>query len=127
MLFVAAVGATFAQEYLQERASHALPYGFKKFSLSGPVPTCARWKEHMPVNRDPVAYRLYIEARKVWRSKIGWQLTREELTRILADARKAADMGDWGARALMAHFYLYGLSSPCLLRLLLGHSIYLVL
>lgn len=56
-----------------------------------------------------MAYRIYIEARKVWRSKIGWQLSREETTRILADVRKAADLGDWGARALLAHFYLYGL------------------
>jgi TPR repeat protein len=63
----------------------------------------------MPSTRDPATYRLYIEARKVWRSKIEWQLTREEATRILTDMRKAADLGDWGARALMAHFYLEGL------------------
>jgi TPR repeat protein len=52
-----------------------------------------------------------MEARRVWRSKIGWQLTREELTRILADVSKASEMGDWGARALLAHFYFYGLGS----------------
>lgn len=63
----------------------------------------------MPATRDPKAFRLYIEARKVWRSKIGWQLTRDETERILSDVSKAADMGDWGARALLAHFYLYGL------------------
>ncbi|XLZ72904.1 DUF6396 domain-containing protein [Massilia sp. SR12] len=63
----------------------------------------------MPTQRDPAAFNIYIEARKVWRSKIGWQLTREETTRILTDVRTAAEMGDWGARALMAHFYLYGL------------------
>lgn len=63
----------------------------------------------MPVTRDPKAFRLYIEARRIWRSKIGWQLTRLEMTRILADVSRAADLGDWGARALMAHFYLYGL------------------
>jgi len=63
----------------------------------------------MPSTRDPATYRLYIEARKVWRSKIEWQLTHEEAIRILTDVSKAANLGDWGARALMAHFYLYGL------------------
>jgi len=109
LLVVLAVGAFFLNSYLQERALHALPYGFKKFSLDDPLPACARWKEHMPASRDRAAYRLYIEARKVWRSKIGWQFTREEATRILTDVKKAADLGDWGARALMAHFYLRGL------------------
>ncbi|MBJ7311134.1 sel1 repeat family protein [Rugamonas sp. CCM 8940] len=102
-------GTYFLIDYLQERALHALPYGFKKFNLSDPPPACGRWKAHMPATRDPATYRLYIEARKVWRSKIAWQFTHEEATRILTDVRKAADLGDWGARALMAHFYLYGL------------------
>lgn len=88
---------------------HALPYGFKKFRLSDPLPACARWRDHMPRNRDPDAFRLYIEARKVWRSKIEWQLTHDEAMRILIDVKKAADLGDWGARALLAHFYLEGL------------------
>ena len=88
---------------------HALPYGFKKFTLDDPLPACARWKEHMPASRDPAAYRLYIEARKVWRSKIEWQLAREEATRILTDVKTSAKLGDWGARALLAHFYLEGL------------------
>jgi len=103
------VGAHLVHEYLQERALHALPYGFKKFKLSDPLPACERWKRHMPSTRDPSAYRLYIEARKVWRSKIEWQLTREEATRILTDVSKAAELGDWGARALLAYFHLYGL------------------
>ncbi len=102
-------GAVFLNQYLQERALHALPYGFKKFSLDDPLPDCARWKDHMPATRDPATYRLYIEARKVWRSKIEWQLTREEATRILNDVSKAAELGDWGARALLAHFHLEGL------------------
>lgn len=109
LLAVVLAGAYFVHEYLQERALHALPYGFKKFKLSDPLPACERWKRHMPSTRDPSAYRLYIEARKVWRSKIGWQFTREEATRILTDVSKAAELGDWGARALLAHFYLYGL------------------
>ncbi|NRR34207.1 sel1 repeat family protein [Oxalobacteraceae bacterium] len=104
-----ATGAFLFNDYLQERALHALPYGFKKFSLSDPLPACARWKEHMPATREPTMYQLYFEARKLWRSKIEWQLTRDEATRILTDVRKAADLGDWGARALLAHFYLEGL------------------
>ncbi|OEZ99928.1 Sel1 repeat protein [Duganella sp. HH101] len=87
---------------------HALPVGFKKFKLADPPPACDRWKQHMPSIRDPGAYRLYIEARKVYRSKIEWQLTHEEASRILKDVSQAADLGDWGARALLAHFYLYG-------------------
>ncbi|OFJ48291.1 hypothetical protein BA896_004200 [Janthinobacterium lividum] len=88
---------------------HTLPYGFKKFSMSDPLPACARWKDHMPASRDPAAYRLYIEARKVWRSKIEWQLSHDEAMRILTDVKTSADAGDWGARALLAHFYLEGL------------------
>jgi len=90
--------AVFLSPYLQERALHVLPYGFKKFSLDDPLPACARWKDHMPRTRDPAAYQLYIEARKIWRSKIGWQLTRDETTRILTDVKKAAELGDWGTR-----------------------------
>lgn len=103
------VSGFLVNRYIQERALHALPKGFTKFNLSDPVPSCGRWKEHMPATRDPAAYQLYIEGRKIWRSKIGWQLSREETTRILTDVSEAADTGDWGAQALMAHFYLYGL------------------
>ncbi|MCL6486084.1 MAG: sel1 repeat family protein [Janthinobacterium lividum] len=104
------VAAAFSlPSYLQERALHTLPYGFKKFSMSDPLPACARWKDHMPASRDPAAYRLYIEARKVWRSKIEWQLSHDEAMRILTDVKTSADAGDWGARALLAHFYLEGL------------------
>ncbi|MBJ7312398.1 sel1 repeat family protein [Rugamonas sp. CCM 8940] len=109
MLAILAAGSYFLIDYLQERALHALPYGYKKFNLSDPPPACGRWKAHMPATRDPATYRLYIEARNVWRSKIAWQFTHEEAMRILTDVRKAADLGDWGARALMSHFYLYGL------------------
>ena len=63
----------------------------------------------MPKDRDAASYRLYINARKLWRSKIEWQLTHEEAARILRDVQIASDHGDWGARALMAHFYLSGL------------------
>jgi uncharacterized protein len=88
---------------------HALPYGFTYFKLTDPPPICDTWKKHMPASRDPDTYRLYIEARKVWRSKIEWQLTREEAIRILTDVRQASQQGDWGARALMAYFHLHGL------------------
>ncbi|NRR34414.1 sel1 repeat family protein [Oxalobacteraceae bacterium] len=109
LILALAAGALFLNNYLQEKALHALPYGFKKFSLNDPLPACARWKENMPSTRDPATYRLYIAARKVWRSKIEWQLTRDEAVQILNDVRDAADQGDWGARALLAHFYLEGL------------------
>lgn len=109
LLAVLAAGVFFLNDYNKERALHKLPYGFKKFSVSDPLPACARWKEHMPSIRDAATYLLYIEARKFWRSKIEWQLSHEEATKILNDVRKAADLGDWGARALMAHFYLEGL------------------
>lgn len=88
---------------------HELPYGFRKFSVLDPLPECARWKDNMPSTRDPDTYRLYIAARKLWRSKIEWQLTHEEALQILTDVKTAANRGDWGARALMAHFYLEGL------------------
>ena len=55
------------------------------------------------------AYRLYIDARRLWRSKIEWQLTKEESLGILRDVQHAASQGDWGARALMAYFYREGL------------------
>lgn len=109
LLVLLTVGAFFVNDHLQERALHALPYGFKKFSVNDPLPACARWKENMPKNREPKVYRLYIEARKLWRSKIEWQLTHDEAVRILTDVTRAADQGDWGARALLSHFYLDGL------------------
>jgi TPR repeat protein len=63
----------------------------------------------MPKTRGPAAYRLYINVRKLWRSKIEWQLTRQEAFSILHDVQAAANQGDWGARALMAYFYRSGL------------------
>ncbi|GAB2861516.1 hypothetical protein GCM10027277_32760 [Pseudoduganella ginsengisoli] len=63
----------------------------------------------MPEKRDPEVYRIYMEARKRWRTKIAWEFTREELLSISADVQFAASKGDWGAKALLAHFYLQGL------------------
>ncbi len=63
----------------------------------------------MPTTRNADVYRLYIEARKLWRSKIEWQLTKEELSGIVRDVSLAAERGDWGARALLAQFYREGL------------------
>lgn len=110
LLAMAALLAIFLLNcYIKEKALHAMPYGFKRFNLYDPLPGCARWRDYMPATRDPATHSLYIAARKLWRSKIEWQLTREEASRILSDVRTAADQGDWGARALMAHFYLEGL------------------
>jgi len=88
---------------------HTIPTGLQTFDVNRPIPTCSRWKDTMPKTRDPAAYRLYIEARKVWRSKIEWQLTRQEALGILLDVQAAANQNDWGARALMAYFYRSGL------------------
>jgi TPR repeat protein len=81
----------------------------RAFDVNAPIPTCGRWKDTMPKGRDPDAYRLYINARKLWRSKIEWKLTHQEAAGILRDVQAAANQGDWGARALMAHLYLSGL------------------
>lgn len=88
---------------------HTIPAGLQPFDINGPIPGCGRWKDTMPKARDPDAYRLYINARKLWRSKIEWQLTRQEALSILHDVQASANQGDWGARALMAYFYRHGL------------------
>lgn len=88
---------------------HTMPPGLYEFKVTDPPPVCGRWKDHMPRMRDPEAYRLYINARNFWRSKREFEFTRQELQGILVDVRLAADKGDWGARALLAHFYLEGL------------------
>jgi hypothetical protein len=103
------LGVFFAPEYMPAKVEHKLGDGLFTFKLSDPPPACDSWKRHMPSYRDPAAYKLYISARNLLHSKIEWQLSRAETTRILADVRRAADMGDWGARALMSNFYLYGL------------------
>lgn len=88
---------------------HAMPAGLTRFNVTDPIPLCGRWKEHMPSTREPNAYQLYIQARKLWRSKVAWEFSREEAQGILDDVKRAADLGDWGARALLAHFYRHGL------------------
>lgn len=88
---------------------HTIPASLQVFDVKGPIPACGRWKDTMPKTRDPAAYRLYIDARKLWRSKVEWQLTRQEAVSILHDVQAAANQGDWGARALMAYFYRSGL------------------
>lgn len=108
-MLLAIAGAYFYVDHLRYEAMHAIPPGLIKFDVTGPVPACGRWKEHMPKVRNPEPYRMYIDARNRWRSKIAWQFTKEELTQILADVSAASDKGDWGARALLAYFYLHGL------------------
>lgn len=83
LLALLMAAAFLLEYYLKEKVVPTFSYGFDKFSLSAPLPTCARWKDNMPSVRDPAAFHLYIEARKVWRSKIEWQLTRTETTQIL--------------------------------------------
>lgn len=95
--------------FYKELTLNNIPAGLQEFALADPPPACDKWKSHMPKYRDPNAYRIYMSARKIWRSKIEWQLTHEEATAILNGVRTAAEMGDWGARALMAKFYLQGL------------------
>lgn len=107
-LAAVAGGYSFAK-HLEYVKMHTIPAGLRPFDVNGPIPNCGRWKDTMPQTRDPAAYRLYINARKLWRSKIEWQLTRQEALSILHDVQAAANQGDWGARALMAYFYRHGL------------------
>jgi hypothetical protein len=102
-------GSSKYRAHLEYVAMHTMPPGLYEFKVTDPPPTCRRWKDHMPRQRDPEAYRVYIKARSFWRSKREFEFTREELLGILADVRLAAEKGDWGARALLAHFHLHGL------------------
>jgi TPR repeat protein len=97
------------REHLEYVSMHTMPHGLYEFKVTDAPPVCGRWKDHMPRQRDAEAYRLYIKARNVWRSKKEFEFKREELQVILADVRLAAEKGDWGARALLAHFHLRGL------------------
>jgi TPR repeat protein len=104
-----AAGVYFLQQHVEYVREHTIPAGLRAFDVNGPIPACGRWKDTMPKTRDANAYRLYINARNLWRSKIEWQLTRQEAISILSDVQTAANLGDWGARALMAYFYRSGL------------------
>jgi TPR repeat protein len=106
---VVAAGAYFLHQHLAYMKMHTIPAGLQAFDANGPIPTCGRWRDTMPKTRDPAAYLLYINARKLLRSKTEWQLTRQEALSILHDVQAAANQGDWGARALMAYFYRSGL------------------
>ena len=108
-LVAIAAGAYFLQQHVEYTREHTIPAGLRAFDVDDPIPTCGRWKDTMPKTRDATAYRLYINARNLWRSKIEWQLTRQEALSILNDVQTAANLGDWGARALMAYFYRSGL------------------
>ena len=107
--FALATGTYFLQQHVEYVREHTIPAGLRAFDVNGPIPTCGRWKDTMPQTRDASAYRLYINARNLWRSKIAWQLTRQEFLGIFHDVQTAANQGDWGARALTAHFYRSGL------------------
>ncbi|SFV05204.1 SEL1-like repeat protein [Pseudoduganella namucuonensis] len=88
---------------------HRMPEGLHEFRVADPIPDCSRWKQHMPATRDRATYDFYMQARKLWRSKIEWELTHSEARKILSDVDMASKRGDWGARALMAYFYRTGL------------------
>lgn len=99
----------FGRKQMEHSAFHTIPADLVAFDITKPPPPCGAWRDSMPKHRDPETYRLYSEARKIWRSKIEYQLTHDEAVRILNDVRLASERGDWGARSLMSHFYLYGL------------------
>lgn len=88
---------------------HTIPAGLRPFKITDPPPHCGKWKERMPRIRDQEIYDRYIRARKFWRSRIEFGFTRADLQYILNDVRWAADKGDWGAIALLSHFYRNGL------------------
>lgn len=96
-------------QLLEYRAMHKMPSYLTTFNVQDPAPACARWRDQMPQTRNPEAYRAYIAARKLWRSKGELDLSREELLGVLTAVQDAAKKGDWGAKALLAHFYLEGL------------------
>lgn len=106
---VTGIGVYLYVQHVEYVKVHTMPSGLLAFDVNAPIPNCGRWKDTMPKERDSAAYRLYIEARKLWRSKIEWQLTREEAGRILHDVQTASNQGDWGALSLMAYFYRTGL------------------
>lgn len=105
-------GLAWATSFLQpdrQDNMHVMPNNLVAFSAKDPIPSCAQWRDFMPAKRDPDVYRIYIDARKRWRSKRPWEFSRNELAAVLADVQTAASRGDWGAKALLAHFYHYGL------------------
>lgn len=94
---------------IESHAMHKMPSNLTPFNIADPAPACARWRDQMPKTRGREAYRTYIAARKLWRDKGEWELSRDALLGILTDVKQAAKKGDWGAKALLAHFYLEGL------------------
>lgn len=98
-------------QLMEYRTMYKMPDYLTKFDVQEPAPACARWRDQMPKKRNPDVYRSYIAARKLWRSKGEWDLSREELIEILTSVQDAAKKGDWGAKALLAHFYLEGLGA----------------
>ena len=67
---VIATGGYFLQQHLAYVTLHRIPAGLRAFDVNGPIPTCGKWKDTMPKTRAEAPYRLYMNARKLWRSKI---------------------------------------------------------
>lgn len=87
---------------------HALLNGLFSFKITDPLIKCGKWRDSMPATRELAPYKLYYSARKLWRSKPEWTLSKDETIKILADVRLAAAQGDWGAKALLAYFLRVG-------------------
>lgn len=94
---------------MEYRTMHKMPSYLMTFNIQDPAPICSRWRDQMPKTRNAEVYNAYIAARKLWRSKGEWNLSREELLGVFAIVQDAAKKGDWGAKALLAQFYREGL------------------
>lgn len=94
---------------LEMQSMNDLPVGLSYFNINSARPDCGRWRENMPALRNPDVFQRYINARKLWRSKVEWELSHFETSQVLEGVEFSAGRGDWGAKALLAHFYLNGL------------------
>lgn len=94
-----------AKEDVMQDAILNLP----KFDVNAAAPICGRWRDNMPSIRSREVYDVYINARKIWRSKQAWLFEKSENQSILNDVMFSAEKGDWGAKALLANFYRQGL------------------
>ncbi|MTW00991.1 sel1 repeat family protein [Duganella ginsengisoli] len=105
-----------------DKKMNEMPKGLVVFSVNDKPPLCAKWKDNMPKVRNEDAYRKYIAARKLFRSKVEYQFSREELEWIFDNVKIAADRGDWGAKALLAKFLREGLGPLSSNRVLEQHA-----
>ena len=107
--FIVATAAISLTNVKRDPKMSAQPMHLSKFVVNDPPPKCGNWKDSMPRERLLGPFQKYLAARQFWRSRVEYQFTRAELQWVLTEVRDAADAGDWGARALLAHFYRTGL------------------